>query len=203
MDFKVFQIPVGGFDSNFSYLALCGNDALIVDPCGDTSKIRRCLDSLPGPAARYILLTHSHRDHVSGVEEVKRFFPAPVCGSENSAFPCDRLLRDADRLPIGGGFVEVIATPGHTPDSLCFRTSCDSALFTGDTLFIGECGFCRPEPMYRSMLRLRSLPDSLTVYSGHDYGALPADSLGHQKAVNPYLNAPDLETFRERLRNLR
>ena len=70
------------------------------------------------------------------------------------------------------------------------------------TLFIGECGFSTAEPMFRSMCRLRALPDSLTVYPGHDYGSVPHDSLGHQKAVNPYLNAPDLETFRERLAHL-
>ena len=86
--FQTFQIPVGGFDSNFSYLLVCGSDALIIDPCGDVSAIRRAVESLPhAPAPRYILLTHSHRDHVSGINEVLRFFPAPVCISAASGFP--------------------------------------------------------------------------------------------------------------------
>ena len=203
MKFRVFQIPVGGFDHNFSYLLLCGQEALIVDPCGDTAGIRRIFQSIPGTLRpRYILLTHSHHDHVSGIRSVKQFFPAPVCISDSSDFPCDRPLHPGERLPLGDGFVEVIATPGHTKDSVCYRSSDNSSLFTGDTLFIGECGFCRPEPMFRSMLLLRSLPDSLIVYPGHDYGELPADSLGHQKKVNPYLNSPDLNTFRERLSHL-
>ena len=56
----------------------------------------------------------------------------------------------------------------------------------------------------RAILRIvqADLPDSLTVYPGHDYGERPHDTLGHQKQVNPYLNAPDLNEFRERLKNL-
>ena len=42
--FQTFQIPVGGFDSNFSYLLVCGSDALIIDPCGDVSAIRRAVE---------------------------------------------------------------------------------------------------------------------------------------------------------------
>lgn len=201
----VQTVPVmtGGFDSNFSYLAVCGQDALIVDPCGDTALIRRAFEALTGPyTPRYILLTHSHHDHVSGIDGVRSFFPAPVCISAASVFPCDRSLKDGERLPFGNGFIECLATPGHTADSMCFRDSGNTALFTGDTLFIGECGFCKAEPMFRSMCRLRALPDSLTVYPGHDYGNVPHDLLGHQKAVNPYLNAPDPDTFRERLAHL-
>lgn len=201
--FQTMQIMTGGFDFNFSYFAVCGRDALIVDPCGDTALIRRAVEEMRGSyTPRYILLTHSHRDHVSGICGVQRFFPAPVCISAASAFPCDRGLEDGERLPFGDGFIESLATPGHTVDSMCFRDSGNTALFTGDTLFIGECGFSTAEPMFRSMCRLRALPDSLTIYPGHDYGSVPHDSLGHQKAVNPYLNAPDLETFRERLAHL-
>ena len=144
MKFRVFQIPVGGFDHNFSYLLLCGQEALIVDPCGDTADIRRIFQSIPGTLRpRYILLTHSHHDHVSGIRSVKQFFPAPVCIADSSDFPCDHPLHPGERLPLGDGFVEVIATPGHTKDSVCYRSSDNSSLFTGDTLFIGECGFCR------------------------------------------------------------
>lgn len=204
--FHTVQIAVGGFDSNFSYLVVNGNAAAVVDPCGDVSKIRsvwereRC--ATPFLKACCILLTHSHRDHVSGIAELKTFFKAPVCASQYTAYPCDRKLSDGERLPFGDGFIECIVTQGHTSDSVCYRTSDDSALFTGDTLFVGCCGFCQPEPMFRSMNRLKTLSDSLTVYSGHDYGATPYDTLGNQKKVNPYLSAETMEEFRERLRHL-
>ena len=204
--FQIDQINVGGLDSNFSYFIRNGNAAAVVDPCGDVSKIRavweRAKRLAPSPVPTYILLTHAHRDHVSGVAELRTFFDAPICASRYTDYPCDRRLDDGELLPFGDGSLECIMTPGHTRDSICYRTSDDSALFTGDTLFIGCCGFCRAEPMFESMLRLRALPDSLTVYSGHDYGDVPCDSLGRQKIVNPYLSAETLPVFRERLRHL-
>ena len=138
--FQTMQIMTGGFDFNFSYFAVCGRDALIVDPCGDTALIRRAVEEMGDLyAPRYILLTHSHRDHVSGICGVQRFFPAPVCISAASAFPCDRGLEDGERLPFGDGFVECLATPGHTVDSMCFRNSGNTALFTGDSARRSRC----------------------------------------------------------------
>ena len=204
--FQIHQINVGGLDSNFSYLVRNGNAAAVVDPCGEVSRIRNVWKNAKQMCSSlspvYILLTHSHRDHVSGIAELRDFFDAPVCASCLTDFPCDRKVEDGERLPFGDGFLECILTQGHTRDSVCYRTSDDSALFTGDTLFIGCCGFCKAEPMFESMTRLKALPDSLTVYSGHDYGDQPSDSLGRQKIVNPYLSAGTLPVFRERLRHL-
>ena len=204
--FHIDQISVGGFDSNFSYLIQNGPAAAVVDPCGDVGKIRavweRAKQAAPSLSPVYILLTHSHRDHVSGIAELRTFFDVPVCASRFTTYPGVRKLDDGERLPFGDGFLECIFTQGHTPDSVCYRTSDNSALFTGDTLFIGCCGFCQAEPMFESMKRLKALPDSLTVYSGHNYGDLPVDSLGRQKMVNLYLSAETLPVFRERLRHL-
>lgn len=204
--FQTEQIRVAGFDSNFSYLVRNGTDCAIVDPCGDVEKIHAAWNAAKSAISclksTYILLTHSHADHVSGISLVRRFFPAPVCASRFTPLRCDRKLDDGERLPLGEGFLECLLTPGHSSDSICYRTSDDSALFTGDTLFVGCCGFCRAEPMFASLRRLRALPDCLTVYSGHDYGEFPSDSLGRQKRVNPYLSAETLAQFRERLRHL-
>lgn len=204
--FQIDQINVGGFDSNFSYLVRNGNAAAVIDPCGEIEKIRTAWEKAkrmtPSLSPVYILLTHSHRDHVSGVAEVRTFFDAPVCASLFTDYPCDRKLSDGEHLPFGDGFLECIHTQGHTRDSICYRSSDNSALFTGDTLFIGCCGFCQAEPMFQSMTRLRALPDSLIVYSGHNYGDVPSDSLGNQKKVNPYLSAGTFSLFRERLRHL-
>ena len=103
----------------------------------------------------------------------------------------------------GGGWIEAIAMPGHTRDSIAFRLSDDSALFTGDTLFVDCIGFCRSKDMFDTITKkLLPLPDGLVVYSGHDYGSVPFRTLGEEKKFNPYLNCPTLEAFRQQLRHL-
>ena len=64
----VIQIKTGGFDNNFSYIALDGDsrDAAIVDPCGSVEKIRAVLEKIGIYTPKYILITHSHPDHISG-----------------------------------------------------------------------------------------------------------------------------------------
>ena len=87
--------------------------------------------------------------------------------------------------------------------SICWLLGDNSALFTGDTLFIGCCGYCDPAVMFRTLRNvLYPLPDGALVYSGHDYEDEPFDTLGHQKTVNPYLAIRDLPSFEEAVRQL-
>ena len=73
----------------------------------------------------------------------------------------------------------------------------------GDTLFVGYCGFARePRVLYQSLLKLRELPDELIVYSGHNYGATPTATLGHEKMHNLYLAARDVDEFLARHREM-
>ena len=93
------------------------------------------------------------------------------------------------RLPFGGGWIEAIAMPGHTRDSIAFRLSDDSALFTGDTLFrasVGRTDFPGGDTatlMESISVRLMTLPDSLEIYPGHGYPS----TIGFEKQNNPYL----------------
>ncbi len=200
----VKQIAVGGLDSNFSYLCVAPDgSAFIVDPCGDAALIRKAVESV-GPSLEplYILLTHGHNDHWESLDEVRRFFPGELVGHPLCKAPCERRPDDGEKLPFGPLSLECLHTPGHSVDSVCYLLSDGAALFSGDTLFIDCCGYCEPSAMFKSMARLRALPDQAAVYSGHDYGHVPFETLGAQKLSNPYLKEQAFGDFKRALRDL-
>ena len=204
MAFRVEQLRVGGYDHNFSYLIVAENgDAALVDPTGDCGVIRRAVEAAGKVTPRYILLTHGHQDHSECLGEVRGFFPAEVASHPTHPHAGEIKLYNGRKHPFGDGRIEAIATPGHSRDSVCFRLSDDSALFTGDTLFVGCIGFCRSKEMFETIeKKILTLPDSLVVYSGHDYGDVPFRTLGEEKKDNPYLRCATLEAFREQLKLL-
>ena len=202
--FEVTQLAVGGLDDNFSYFICASNgDAAVVDPCGDTSKIIAEIRRHPDARPKYILITHGHRDHISGLADVLNVFPAPVAAHPECRVHSDIRLADHLHLPFGDSYIECLFTPGHAVSSVCYRLGDDSAIFTGDTLFIDCCGYCDPAVMFHTMREiLYQLPDSLIVYSGHDYGHVPYEALGAQKKTNPYLYTKDLPAFIEEVKKL-
>lgn len=202
---SVEQITVGGFDFNFSYL-LCDEmtgDAAIVDPCGDVDMIRKALSETSIINPKYILITHGHNDHISGIGEVRTFFDAPVVGHRDSPCKIDIKLDDMERIVFGETELECLYTPGHTNDSVVYHLCDDSAIFTGDTLFIDCCGYCDAKTMFATMRnKLFPLADSNEVYSGHNYGRVPHGPLGVEKIRNPYLANSDFKKFQAALGNL-
>ena len=111
----------------------------------------------------HILITHHHFDHTGGVSKLR------------NRYNCEVAERCAEGvLRIGNLKVEVLATPGHTADSVCYCIKDDKSgmVFTGDTLFIGGCGRVIEASMaimWDSLNKLRVLPDETLVYAGHDY----------------------------------
>jgi hydroxyacylglutathione hydrolase len=202
---KIEQIAVGGFDSNFSYIVYDekSGDSAIVDPCGNTDLIKAEIAACKRLLPKYILLTHGHGDHVSGVEQVKMFFNAPVFAHPDCHFKHDIDVSDKKKLAFGNIFMECLHSPGHTKDSIVYHLTDDSAIFTGDTLFIGCCGYCEASSMFKTMRQvIFPLADSNEVYSGHDYGRCPHAPLGEEKIKNPYLSAKTFEKFQEELKSL-
>ena len=198
--FTVKQLKVGGFDSNFSYIVteVKSQETVLIDPCGDIDIIKNALNAKNIP--KYILLTHSHHDHISGVKKVQEFFNAPVVACFNSSYPIDKKLTDKEHLMLGDTYIECIHTPGHTDDSMVYRLADDSAIFTGDTLFIDYCGHCNAKTMFETLQkRIYPLKDSNIVYSGHDYGYVPYATLGEEKLTNKFLSARDFEAFKQAL----
>ena len=207
---------------NSAYVVDLGDgSALVVDPERDPRPYLCELDAR-GLVPRFVVETHLHADFVSGGRELVRAgaqLLAPA-GSE-LAFE-HRPLRDGDELELGGLTLEVIATPGHTPEHLAYLlrdADRPVALFSGGTLMAG--GVARPdllsaaetEPLaraaYRSIHeRLLTLPDGLAVYPTHGGGSFCSvagggertTTIGRERASNLLLtDSPDEDTFVARL----
>lgn len=171
---------------------------MVIDPHEDldviASEVKR-----QGLELQWIVNTHAHWDHTLGNRALALTTGAKILQHRAGPGPADHWLREGEKLDLGNAEVEVLHTPGHSPDSICLLAP--GTLFTGDTLFIGECGRVdlpggSPELLYESLLlKLRSLPDDLEVYPGHDYGPVPHDSLGNQKATNYTLKPRSREEF--------
>jgi glyoxylase-like metal-dependent hydrolase (beta-lactamase superfamily II) len=173
-----------------------------------------------GLSVRWILETHAHADHLSagawlrtrlpgarlaigeGIRQVQATFqPIFDLGADFAAdgSQFDRLLADGEQLPIGELAVEVIATPGHTSDSVSYRIG--DALFVGDSLFLPDGGTARCDfpggdagRLYRSIQRLYALPDETRVFVCHDYGpggraVACQTTIGDEKRANIHVHA--------------
>jgi hydroxyacylglutathione hydrolase len=168
---------ISALGDNYIYLCKCGqNNALVVDP-GDSSAVLRALEE-----QELILIatlaTHHHFDHIGGIRELKKKTGCEVIGSHRNTIPvADRIVNDKEVLEVRAAKIRVIATPGHTRDSVCYylqppKDNESRILFTGDTLFIGGCGRpieCDAQAMWGSLRRIAALPDDTLVYPGHNY----------------------------------
>lgn len=200
----VLTTLAGGFDRNLCYVFGCsetGEGALVDagirldDVLAAFEAARLCPASL--------LVTHSHGDHLSeGPEFVRRTgarvfaFDPDVRGRLGA--PDFHLLRDGEHLAVGREPIEVLHTPGHSPDSACFRSG--RILFTGDTLFVGRTGRTVAarssiRDLYRSIQRIKRLDPETRIHPGHDYGPQPTTTLARELTDNPFLAASDEEEF--------
>jgi hydroxyacylglutathione hydrolase len=122
-----------------------------------------------------ILVTHRHRDHVEGIEGLKRRFGCRVVAPAKAAGEVpgmDEAVREGDTVRVGALSAEVWETPGHCRDHIAYWFAADGAVFAGDTIFTLGCGRVSESSfaeMWASLSRLAGLPDAARVYSGHDY----------------------------------
>ena len=208
------QIPIAGFDSNFSYfIGEKDSKAIaIVDP-GDVPHLDAEI-SQEMLVPKMVLLTHSHFDHISGVEEIVKEYGIPVfmhsnargrfeIGDEMCVF-----LEDNEVIDLGSLKIKALYTPGHIDDSLCYLIDAKHAddgkakLLTGDTLFVEGCGradleFSDVKQLYKSLQRLKKLPDNTRVYPGHDYGSKQVSDIGYEKKHNKYMRCKNFKEFKK------
>lgn len=188
-----------GHMGNFIYVIHdhASDRAAVVDPAWDVPAI---LDLVARRGLRItdILLTHSHFDHINGVEALLNASDAQLHLLRPEAAFWDRYLdlptlhEGGDRIRVGETEIEVLHTPGHTPGSACYRLG--DQILTGDTLFVFGCGRCDlrggdPEQMYHTLRRLgERLPDHTLIRPGHNYGITPTSTMAEQLAGNPFLH---------------
>jgi hydroxyacylglutathione hydrolase len=220
-----------------SYMVGCQRtgEAIIIDPGRD---IEPYLEMAKKEGLKIVgaAETHIHADYVSGMREIADRIGAKLYVSDTG--PADwkylylqgythQLLKDGSKFGVGKIEFEVLATPGHTPESISFLltdrgggANRPMGIFTGDFVFVGSIG--RPDlleqaagvmgsadigarDLYRSIDRFKALPDYLQVWPAHGagsacgkgLGAIPSSTVGYEKMFNPALQYPNEQSFVE------
>lgn len=217
---KVEQIYTGCLAQGAYYITSNGEGA-IIDPLRE---IQPYLDRLSkdNVKLKYIFETHFHADFVSGHLDLSKNTGAPIIYGPNAncGFDCIS-AKDGQVFDLGKVKIKVLHTPGHTMESTTFllidEEGKDHAIFSGDTLFLGDVG--RPDLaqkaahmtqeelaglLYESLYsKIMPLADEVIVYPAHGAGSAcgknmmkeTVDTLGNQKKVNYALNQPNKQAF--------
>ncbi|UII20251.1 MBL fold metallo-hydrolase [Fulvivirga ligni] len=217
---KIEQIYTGCLAQGAYYITSNG-EAAIIDPLRETKPYLERLEK-DNVKLKYIFETHFHADFVSGHIDLSKATGAPIIYGPKAQPEFDAIIaEDRQIFELGNVKIEVLHTPGHTMESSCYLLHDESdkkvALFSGDTLFLGDVG--RPDlaqkaahmtqeelagMLYESLYtKILPLPDDVTVYPAHGAGSAcgknmmkeTVDSLGNQKQVNYALKQPDKESF--------
>jgi hydroxyacylglutathione hydrolase len=198
-----------------AYYITSNGEAAIIDPLRETQPY---LDRIErdGVKLKYIFETHFHADFVSGHLDLSKSTSAPIVYGPNANPVFDFIsATDGQIFEIGNIKIKVLHTPGHTMESTCYllidENGVEHALFSGDTLFIGDVG--RPDlaqkaatmtqeqlaaTLYHSLrTKVMTLPDDVIVYPAHGAGSAcgknmskeTTSTIGIQKQLNYALRA--------------
>ena len=186
--------PIQLFDpssSTYTYVVFdeATRDAAIIDPVDQQLERDLAVLRQYGLKLAWTVETHAHADHITSsgllAEHAGAKTAAPEgCGIRTAAVQ----LAHGDSLRFGAEIIRALHTPGHTAGSMCFLWR--DHVFTGDTLLINGCGRTdfqsgSATALYRSIEEvLFALPDSTTVWPGHDYQGRTHSSIGTEKVGN-------------------
>jgi hydroxyacylglutathione hydrolase len=155
------------------YIITCPQtkDSVLVDAPAEASEILR---QLKETNPRYILITHSHSDHVGALSELKSELRIPIgahrLDANGLSLRPDFLLDGGEEISVGNLKLKVLHTPGHTPGSLCFLIG--KHLISGDTIFPGGPGKTESPGDLRQIIesiagKVLVLPDDTEIHPGH------------------------------------
>ena len=219
---NIEQIYTGCLAQGAYYITSNG-EAAIIDPLRETQPYIERLEK-EGVKLKYIFETHFHADFVSGHLDLAKKTDAAIIYGPTAQPEFESIIaEDGQVFELGNVKIKVLHTPGHTMESSCFllmdENGKETALFSGDTLFLGDVG--RPDLaqkaahltqeelaglLYESLTqKILPLDDEITVYPAHGAGSAcgknmmkeTVDSLGNQKKVNYALNQPNKQAFIE------
>ncbi len=198
MNVKMMQVgPIG---TNCYFLIDPDSKQLaVIDPGDEPERIQQAIEET-GMEVSYILLTHGHYDHTTAVPALHRVYPAAKIyihpadanGTGGRIFPLAGQVEDllfyeeGDTLALGSLTIQVLHTPGHSQGSVTLKVG--DVLFTGDTLFAGDCGRTDLpggswEQILDSLGRLGRLDGNFHVLPGH----MDTSTLDQERKVNRYL----------------
>jgi glyoxylase-like metal-dependent hydrolase (beta-lactamase superfamily II) len=219
------QVTVTGLGCN-SYVIGCpgARQCVVVDPKRDVQEYMD-ISRDEGMKITHIIETHVHADHVSGNQELKSRTGADIYYSEYAPVTFGhKKLKEGDVIELGMVKLEILYTPGHTPNSISVLVT-DKArgdlpwmILTGDLLFVGAIG--RPDlagaeileeqvkNLYDSLyVKLGRLPDYLEVFPAHGQGSLcgkglsakASSTLGYERLTQPVLQLAGFDAFHDRI----
>ncbi len=201
---KVYQIPVGDMQ-NFTYVVEDEqtSESLVIDPSWDLEKIEQVVvrNNLD---VKYIVNTHHHFDHTIGNEALSKSLGLKIIQHEKSELTHDISVANGDKIEFGKSTLVVYHTPGHSKDSMCLLG--DGKLFSGDTLFVGNCGRVdlpggSARELYYSLFDVvYNLDDALQIFPGHDYGSTPTSTIAKEKQTNFVLQKRSEDDFVQMMR---
>ncbi len=192
-----------------TYLVACeeSHRAVLVDPIRE--KVDRYLAFLSYHTLKLeaVIDTHTHADHRTASFELKELTGAKVIMHRSAPAPhVDVHVEDGEKISVGAAQLQVLYTPGHTPDSMSLYVG--GRVCTGDNLLIrgtGRCDFAGGDPgeQFDSIMqKLFALPDETLVFPAHDYRGNTQSTIGEEKRFNPRIRGRTRAEYIELMNNL-